>query len=68
MAKGVKGSSPKEESKPKRTSFNIYPIVQKKIKTIAFTDDKDITMVVDEALNDYIRKWEKKNGFEIKIR
>jgi predicted transcriptional regulator len=60
MAKGIKGSSPKD--KPIRTSFIISPVVSKKLNWIAFHSDRDKTSIVDEALNDYITRWEKKNG------
>ena len=34
----------------------------KALKYIAFTDDATRTDIINEALVDYIAKWEKKNG------
>lgn len=67
MAKGVKGSSPKAEDRPVRTSFNIYPLKIKKVRYISLMENKDMTALVDEALQILIDKYEKKNG-EIKIK
>jgi predicted DNA-binding protein len=60
MAKGVKGSSP--EIKPVRTSFILSPVISKKLNYISFQTEKDKTAIVDDALNEYIRKYEKKHG------
>jgi hypothetical protein len=62
MAKGVRGSSPREEDKPKRTTLIMQPAVLKKIKRIAFEEETEMTKIVDQALNDYITKYEKKHG------
>jgi translation elongation factor EF-Tu-like GTPase len=62
MAKGVKGSSPKIEDKPVRTSFIIDPAINKKLNYISLMDDKEKTEVVNSAFTDLISKWEKKNG------
>jgi predicted transcriptional regulator len=62
MAKGVKGSSPNIEDRPKVTSFNIKPAVTDKIAYISFFSKRSKTDIVEEALTDYIRKYEKKNG------
>lgn len=32
------------------------------LKFISFTDEKTQTDIINEALGDYISKWEKKNG------
>lgn len=61
MAKGVKGSGPKEDA-PVRTSFIIKPSVTSKLKYIALIDRTTQTEIVDKLLTDYIDKWEKKNG------
>lgn len=62
MAKGVKGSSPKNEEKPVRTSFIIDTVINKKLNYIALMDDRDKTEIVNEAFTEIINKWEKKNG------
>ena len=62
MAKGVKGSSPKKEDKPFRTSFIISPITNKKLNYISLMDEREKTAVVEEAFTDLINKWEKKHG------
>ncbi|RYE53370.1 MAG: hypothetical protein EOP48_14560 [Sphingobacteriales bacterium] len=66
MAKGVKGSTPPKEERPIRTSFNIYPEKTRKLKYIGLVEGKDMTVLINEALDHVIEKWEKKNG-EIKI-
>jgi hypothetical protein len=62
MAKGVKGSTPPDEEKPIRTSFNILPGTMKKIKYVALMDEKDLTSLVDESLKRIIADYEKRNG------
>lgn len=62
MAKGVKGSTPPSEEKPIRTSFNILPSKMKKIRYISLMEEKDLTQIINEALDVVIEKYEKKNG------
>ena len=61
MAKGIKGSGPTEDV-PTRTTLIIRPSVIKKMKVMAAMGGTTQTALVDEALTDYIAKWEKKNG------
>lgn len=61
MAKGVKGSGPKEDV-PARTSFILRPSLTSKLKYIAVVDQTTQTAIIDRLLSDYIEKWEKKNG------
>lgn len=62
MAKGKKGSSPIDEDKPKRTSFNILPSTKRKVDYISLMDRKDLTDIVEEGLQHIIAQYEKKNG------
>jgi hypothetical protein len=50
------------EREKKVTSFNIYTDTKHKVGYISLIDSIDITQIVEQALNDYIDKWEKKNG------
>ena len=61
MAKGIKGSGPKEDV-PIRTSMIIKPSIVRKLKIIAAHDNTTQTAIVDILASDYIAKWEKKNG------
>ena len=58
------GKTIKKESEPtkKRNTFFFLPETTKKVKYIAFMDEKTQTGIIEEALNEYIAKWEKKNG------
>lgn len=49
------------ESK-ERTTVILRTEMIRNIKYIAFTDEKTQTDILDEALIDYVAKWEKKNG------
>lgn len=64
MAKGTKkvddADGGKEETK--RTSFILRSILSKKLNYIKVMDNADITDMVDEALSEFVAKWEKKNG------
>lgn len=60
MAKGVKGSTPQDA--PKRTSFNVRPSLINKAKYIAWKENKDMSTLVNEGLEEVIKKYEKKNG------
>jgi hypothetical protein len=60
----------KKEEAPKRSKgfmCNMREDVYKKMGYIAVMDEKDKTDIVEEALLDYISKYEKKNG-QIPIR
>lgn len=61
MAKGIKGSGPTEDV-PVRTSLIVRPSVIQKLKYIALMDRSTQTAIIDGLLNEYIAKWEKKNG------
>ena len=68
MAKQTKASaSPVNEQIGKeRTSIYIHPDLLKKLKFICYKDDTKQTTIIENSLNDYIERWEKKNG-EIKL-
>jgi hypothetical protein len=57
----AKASKPKQEG-PKKSLFKLEPSIQKQLKYVSFTDEKTMTVIVNEALTDYLSKWEKKNG------
>jgi hypothetical protein len=61
MAKGVKGSGPTEDV-PVRTTIIIRPSIIYKLKYIALHDKTSQTAILDGLAEDYIAKWEKKNG------
>lgn len=61
MAKGIKGSGPKDDI-PARTTFIIKPSITEKLKYIALIDKTTQTAILDKTLSNYIEKWEKKNG------
>lgn len=44
-----------------RTTVILRTEMIRNIKYIAFTDEKTQTDILDEALTDYVAKWEKKN-------
>ena len=63
----AKAANPKSDSgsparEKKTTSFILYSDTKKKVNYISVMDEMDITEIVDTALNEYISKWEKKNG------
>jgi predicted DNA-binding protein len=45
-----------------RTSLYLKKEVIKNLKYVAFMSEKTQTDIINEALTDYIAKWEKKNG------
>lgn len=45
-----------------RTSLYLRGDILKSIKLIALMEERKQTDIIDEALLDYIAKWEKKNG------
>jgi predicted transcriptional regulator len=57
----AKASKPKPDS-PKKSIFNLDNAIQKQLKYVAFTDERTMTEIVNEALADYLAKWEKKHG------
>lgn len=61
MAKAGKEDKPKRQ-RPKMSIFELETGVKKKLKYIAFTDEKTQAQIVNDALLDYFAKWEKKNG------
>lgn len=52
----------KSEREKKTTSFMIYTDTKKKVNYIAVMEEIDITTIVETALQDYINKYEKRNG------
>ena len=54
---------PSEDGPDKeKTALYINIDTMKALKYIAFTDDVTRTDIINEALVDYIAKWEKRNG------
>lgn len=45
-----------------KASFNIDPVIVRKLKKIAAAEETTQTDILAGLLNDYIAKWEKKNG------
>lgn len=45
-----------------KASFNIDPAIVRKLRIIAALDGSTQTEILNSLLNDYIAKWEKKNG------
>ncbi|MBD0289214.1 MAG: hypothetical protein ICV79_27920 [Flavisolibacter sp.] len=58
MAKEKKEST----SDKKRNTYFFHPDTTRKVKYIAFMEEKTQTEIIEQALNEYISKWEKKNG------
>ena len=54
----AKENSPDKE----RTTVFLRVDMIRNIKYIAFTNEKTQTDIIDEALTDYVGKWEKKYG------
>lgn len=54
------------EDEKAKTSFYFRKDLQKQLKYIALKENKNLTDVLEEAIEEYISKYEKKNG-EIKI-
>jgi predicted transcriptional regulator len=63
-AKGIKGSTP--ATKPVKTTFIIQPEIMRKIKFIALMEQTDMTSLINESLQQIVKRYEKKNG-EINI-
>ena len=59
---------PKEKTNPNkaetkgRSSLYVGSDVLRSIKFIAFTEERPQTQVMDQALTEFIERWEKKNG------
>jgi hypothetical protein len=62
MAKGIKGSSPSEENRPVKTSIVLLPATMKKVRYMALMEEREISSIIDEALQEKIKQYEKKNG------
>jgi hypothetical protein len=65
MAKAKPTSSPDKLSPTQgkeKTSLYIQLELLSNLKYIEYKDDRTRTDIVNEALTDYIAKWEKKNG------
>jgi hypothetical protein len=45
-----------------RATFIVEADVLDKVKALAYWERKQIKDILDEALNEYLRKYEKKNG------
>jgi len=65
MAKSSK--SDKEKGEVKTTSFVLKTIISRKLSVISAMEDISMAEIANEALSEYIFKWEKKNG-EIAIK
>ena len=59
MAKAKKVT---EQEAAKKSIFNLGEENRWKLKYISFKDEKTQTEIVNEALQEYFSKWEKKNG------
>lgn len=55
---------PKSDDTPDKEKTALYISTEsiKALKYIAFTDDVTRTDIINEALTEYIARWEKKNG------
>lgn len=53
---------PDPENEKERTSLYLTRHKIKSLKYVAFMSEKTQTDIIDDALSDYIAKWEKKNG------
>lgn len=53
--------APKAEAKG-RSSLYVSSEVLRSIKFIAFSEEKPQTQIMDQALSEFIERWEKKNG------
>jgi len=52
---------PKPESKG-RSSLYVSSNLLRSIKFIAFTESKKQTDIMEQALTEFVKRWEKKNG------
>lgn len=60
MAKPIKAAQ--AESGKKKAGFELSILTIKKLSYIAVVDDVYQHQIAEQALTDYIEKWEKKNG------
>jgi hypothetical protein len=51
-----------DSTKTKKSLFTLEEDNRRKLKAVAGILDKDQQEIVNEALKDWIAKWEKKNG------
>jgi hypothetical protein len=59
MAKGIKGSTPTDMNKPARTTFISTYERMEKMRYIAFMEKRDMTSIINEAIDKIIVKNEK---------
>lgn len=52
----------KDQDKPAKTSLSIRPSKMKKLRILAVYDNKSVTDLVDEGIDDIIKRLEKKYG------
>ena len=63
MAKSTNQDSVLEDlEKRNRTAYNLKLRVTKKLKVIGATTGDDMSNIVEELLEDYIKKYEKEHG------
>lgn len=62
MTQSTKSPKPVATQGKERTSLYLKQGILKNLKYVAFMSEKTQTDIIDEALTDYIAKWEKKNG------
>ena len=63
MAKSTKAAADQHGKEKKvKASYDLLPSRIYQLKYIAFHSEKKQTEILDEALADYIAKWEKKHG------
>lgn len=64
MAKTPKPNTAENSTTPgkERTTLYMRGDVLKKIKFIALIEEQNQTETIDKALNEFVDRWEKKNG------
>ena len=62
MKQSKKNTNQEPAGEKERTSLYLKKEVIKNLKYVAFMSEKTQTDIIDDALTDYIAKWEKKNG------
>lgn len=62
MAKNKKVETATETDKPKNALFALRQPLPYQLRYIAFQDNITQTDIVNDALTEYVSKWEKKNG------
>ena len=58
----AKASSSDNSDSKERTTVILRTEMIRNIKYIAFSDEKTQTDIIDEALTEYVTKWENDNG------